>query len=66
MRETLVRRTVLDRDEAVMSTLLGDIRRKTASGFGVQREKLEYEDLAAIARSSGLSLAEIRAKINQA
>ena len=63
VRETLVRRTVLDREEAVMSTLLGDIRRKTASGFGVQREKLEYEDLAAIARATGLSLAEIRVRL---
>ena len=63
VRETLVKRTVLDREEAVMSTPLGDIRRKTASGFGVKREKLEYEDLAAIARATGLPLAEIRARL---
>ncbi len=63
VRETLVRRTVLDREEAVMSMPLGDVRRKTASGFGVRREKLEYEDLAAIARATGLSLAEIRARL---
>ena len=43
-----------------MSTPLGDIRRKTASGFGVKRVKLEYEDLAAIARARGISLAEAR------
>ena len=60
VRETHVRRTVLDREETVMSTPLGDIRRKTASGFGVKRVKLEYEDLAAIARARGISLAEAR------
>ena len=47
-----------------MSTPLGDIRRKTAFGFGVKREKLEYEDLAAAAHASGHSLAEIRAEIH--
>ena len=60
VRETRVRRTVLDRAETVMPTPVGDIRRKTASGFGVKREKLEYEDLAAIARARGISLAEAR------
>ena len=60
VRETRVRRTVLDREESVMSTPVGDIRRKTASGFGVRREKLEYEDLAATARARGVSLAEVR------
>ena len=60
VRETRVRRTVLDREETVMPTPVGDIRRKTASGFGVQREKLEYDDLAAIARARGVSLAEVR------
>ena len=65
VRETRVRRTVLDREETVMSTPVGDIRRKTASGFGVQREKLEYEDLAAVARASGRSLNEVRAAIGR-
>ncbi|MBQ6926288.1 MAG: nickel pincer cofactor biosynthesis protein LarC [Kiritimatiellae bacterium] len=60
VRETRVRRTVLDREETVLSTPVGDIRCKTASGFGVQREKLEYDDLAAIARARGVSLAEVR------
>ena len=60
VRETRIRRTVLDREETVMPTPVGDIRRKTASGFGVQREKLEYDALAAIARARGVSLAEAR------
>ena len=65
VRETRVRRTVLDREETVMSTSLGDIRLKTAQGFGVKREKLEYEDLAAAARASGRSLNEVRAAIGR-
>ena len=38
----------------------GGIRIKSAEGFGVSREKPEWEDLAAIARREGLSLAEVR------
>ena len=64
VREACVRRTVLDRAETVVSTPFGNIRHKTASGFGIKREKLEYEDLAAAARASGLSIAEIRTGIN--
>ena len=60
VRESLVRRTVLDREESVMLTPLGDIRLKTASGFGVRREKFEHDDLAAAARAAHLPLAEIR------
>ena len=60
VRETLVRRTVLDREESVMATPYGDFRLKTASGFGVQREKYEHDDLAAAARALNLPLAEIR------
>ena len=64
VRETYVRRTVLEREESVVSTPFGDIRRKTASGFGIKREKFEYEDLAAAARTFGRSLPEIRAEIS--
>ena len=41
-----------------METPYGVVRRKVSEGFGTKREKLEYEDLARIAREKGISLAE--------
>ena len=42
--------------------LLGEtvVREKIAEGYGVKRGKLEYEDLAKIAREQGMSLGEVR------
>ena len=34
-----------------------------AEGFGVKREKAEFDDLARIARETGRSLREVRAEI---
>ena len=36
------------------------MRVKRSEGFGVSREKPEYEDLCRIARERGLSLEEVR------
>lgn len=52
-------RTVEERE-----TPLGPLRVKRAEGFGVEREKPEYEDLARLARERDLSLAEVIATIN--
>ena len=46
-----------------MTTSFGSVRVKNSEGFGVKRRKAEYEDLARIARETGLPLAEIREKI---
>ena len=58
VRERSWGRTVLAREERVESTSAGSVRIKTASGWGVRREKPEYEDLAAIARAKDISLTE--------
>jgi len=63
VRETLTRRFVLDRDIRTIETPYGDVRVKESSGYGVSRRKLEYEDLAEIAREQGRSIAEIRAEL---
>ena len=42
------------------------MRVKTAQGYGVTREKAEYDDLARLARESGQPLDEIRAAVTQA
>lgn len=63
LREARTRRYVLDRSIAEVETPWGTVRRKDARGYGVSRYKYEYEDLAALARSQGISLAEARALV---
>jgi len=65
IREYDCRRTILHRKNEVLETEFGSVRRKEASGWGVVRRKLEYEDLASIARETGMSLEEVRKKIEK-
>lgn len=58
IRELPCSRYLLHRSERVVETGCGLVRIKTASGWGVRREKAEYSDLARIARETGCSLAE--------
>jgi uncharacterized protein (TIGR00299 family) protein len=58
VREHLWGRAILQREERTEDTAAGPVRVKTARGWGVIREKAEYEDLAAIARNKGISLKE--------
>ena len=63
VREDYVQRYTLRRETRTADTPWGPVRVKTASGYGVTREKPEYEDLAKIARENGLSLREVKDKI---
>ena len=63
LREVRLDRYVLQRTEETISTPAGEIRRKKVSGYGTERSKWEYEDLAAAARARGLSLGEIEEEI---
>lgn len=58
IRETATKRYVLDRKLTELETPYGTIRRKDSTGYGVCRSKLEYDDLAAIARERGISMEE--------
>lgn len=60
VRHHTCQRFTLERSEKTINTPQGPIRVKEASGFGVNREKAEYEDLAKIARETGKSLREVR------
>ncbi len=64
IREQTLRRYTLTRREETVDTAYGPVRRKISEGCGVTRGKLEYEDLARIAREEGISLrdAERRAE----
>lgn len=64
VRENISRRYTLRRSVEQVETPFGSIRRKTASGFGTEREKYEYEDLARAAREQGLSIREVLRKID--
>ena len=65
IREVATSRYTLERKMEELETSFGIVRRKTVSGYGVRRSKLEYEDLAAIARSNGMSIEEVRRKIEE-
>ena len=66
VRASFCRRYELSREVETLTTPLGDIRVKSAFGFGVQKSKPEYEDLARIARENGLSLREAKKLIESA
>ena len=61
VRETICRRSILSRREETVTLPDGTtIRRKVSEGFGITREKVEHDDIAAYALSHGLSLSEAR------
>lgn len=61
VRERLCRRYTLERSVVTEDTAYGPVRRKVAQGYGVTREKVEYEDAARVAREQGVSLAQAKA-----
>lgn len=61
VRETLCTRETLERSFRTVETASGPVRIKRAEGWGVCREKAEFEDLARIARERGISLREAAA-----
>lgn len=60
IRENISRRYTLSRRIEECETSFGAVRKKISSGYGVHREKYEYDDLARIAKERGISLAEVR------
>ena len=51
------------RREELRETPFGTVRFKKAEGYGVSREKPEYEDIARIAKEKDMSAAEVRAAL---
>ena len=56
-------RYTLDRSEEISHSDLGDIRLKKSTGYGIERSKPEYDDLAKLAKENGLSIEEVKARI---
>jgi hypothetical protein len=63
LRETAYHRYTLERRTETRETPLGPVRIKKTAGYGVCREKAEHDDLARLASENGLSLAEVRRRI---
>jgi len=63
MRSSRSQRFVLPRQIETVETPHGPIRIKYAEFDGIRKAKAEYEDLARIARETGMSLAEVNALI---
>lgn len=59
IRESLMNRYVLKRHEETVNTEFGPVRKKVSEGYGVTKEKYEYEDLAQIAKNNNCSINEV-------
>ncbi len=60
IRENLFSRYTLDRSEESINTNFGKVQIKRSYGYGVTKEKYEYEDLARLATDRDISLEEIK------
>ncbi|MDR1663088.1 MAG: nickel pincer cofactor biosynthesis protein LarC [Endomicrobium sp.] len=63
VRETICKRYILNRKTSIQKTLYGNIRIKTGEGFGIKKSKLEFEDIAKIARIKNKTFDEIKKNI---
>ena len=59
VRENRLHRYTLDRRTETVNTPYGAVRQKIATGYGIERKKYEYEDLAQLAREHDLSLFDL-------
>ena len=66
VRENTFRRSVLDRRTETLDTTYRTVRWTVSAGYGVKREKYEYEDLRRVAEERKISLAEAEALLGNA
>ncbi|MDR3209942.1 MAG: nickel pincer cofactor biosynthesis protein LarC, partial [Oscillospiraceae bacterium] len=59
VRASRLRRAILTRAIETRQTKYGEVRYKISSGYGVRREKPEYEDLSRLAKQHNLPLSSI-------
>ena len=64
IRERVSNRYTLQRSVETVDTPFGGIRKKVSAGYGVRREKYEYDDIAEIARQNGMSITEVTGRIH--
>lgn len=66
VRRENLSRYVLEREVKTAETDAGTVRIKTASGYGTSKAKLEYEDIARLARERNVSLETVIDEIRKA
>ena len=64
IRVTRAERFILERREENVETDLGKVRRKICRGYGVERYKWEYDDVADLARRNNMSVREVRSLLD--
>ncbi|MDE6846002.1 MAG: nickel pincer cofactor biosynthesis protein LarC [Lachnospiraceae bacterium] len=65
IRESTLRRYVLERHIETIETPYGAVRFKVSSGYGATRRKYEYDDLSRIAREKGISISEAASLVEE-
>lgn len=65
VRENISRRYTLSRTVEAVQTEFGEVRKKVSEGYGVTKEKYEYEDIARIAREQKISLCDVTDRIKK-
>ena len=65
VREVETKRYILSRTVDAKETALGAVRVKRSEGYGAVRAKVEYEDLARIAKERNITLSEAAALVNK-
>ena len=65
VRRTDLQRYTLTRRIEQVQTPLGAVRCKISEGYGTERRKFEYEDVARLARENGCAMQEVLEKIQQ-
>ena len=64
IRQAVLDRYILSRRIETEQTPYGEVRRKISSGYGVTREKPEFDDIARIAKEEGRSLRSVQKELN--
>ena len=64
IRQLISERWILDRNSGTAATPYGEVRFKRVTGYGEDRFKAEYEDIAGIAAEREISIAEARALVD--
>ena len=65
VRENISKRYTLKRFTETVQTPFGEMRKKISTGYGVTREKYEYEDLARVAKEQAMTIGEVLAAIEK-
>ena len=65
IRESNKNRYVLERKIETADSQFGQIRKKVSTGYGVTREKYEYDDIARIANDHDMSIEDVLKNLSQ-